>query len=172
MIRFDTHRSPFQSERHLWVLKYISFLIRKTSVSVKTYQLSIQVLFWFICAFHPENSSIFSIRVFAFYSYFPANFKEYLINSGFEAFSALIINNIFLNFQQRNFIDKIQVFGFHYSVSYLRNRQAVIYASQNNGILWLVETFDMTNHSASCTSTCTLKSSYVWHLQNVRKSCD
>ena len=52
-------------------LKPILFLLRKTSVSVETYQISLHVLFWFICAFYPESSSFFfPVRSSSFNSYF------------------------------------------------------------------------------------------------------
>ena len=38
---------------------FIFFWLQKTSVSVKMYQLTFRVLFWFIWAFHPEISSFF-----------------------------------------------------------------------------------------------------------------
>ena len=43
------------------------FWSRKTSVIVKTFQLGFRV---FVCAFHPEISSFFSVRVSSFFSCF------------------------------------------------------------------------------------------------------
>jgi hypothetical protein len=46
---------------------FILFRLRKTSAHVESYQLSFRLI---ICAFHPEISSLFFVRVFYFYSYF------------------------------------------------------------------------------------------------------
>ena len=52
---------------------FILFWVTKTSVRVKLYHLSFNVLFQIICAIHPETSSFFK-KVFTFYSYISVYF--------------------------------------------------------------------------------------------------
>ena len=84
------------------------FWLRKTSVSVEIYQLSVRVLFWIICAFHLDNSSfvgrnfsfLFVLLLLSAHRYFPFLRGLFKIHSCFVHWQMSAWNLFSIQFEQ------------------------------------------------------------------------